>query len=394
MTELPSCTGKARSHGLFNKPEQVHIETPKVHLFDPFGHQPNAQIPRPKSPLSPATAHVMPSPRNSQPRDVVMSGEYKLDETQAELSFSSRSLPRAKRKVKFEDEAPERPPPPAPERQNTSFKVIVTSELISAFAKDPKIAKDTKLDFQFCFQTVNALQRDRLAKPQYVPTIDAPDNYQQFAQEMDDAGGVVWRKSISNPNLPLVDHDNIRHESEHKTDHWFEKYGKAVLIDSADSKPVNNLPRGDTLSAMKGKVSHVRQLLEEQEFLVEKQKTMSLNRKSVKKYKIPDQQETSNYRPTQQGSCNVQGFSTTSDKWRSSSQPTKFSYVRQYLMEQEAEERLHGKQEECKSEFSATVEERPQQMDAVKRIVLNILRAKGMEPTDKELEEAIQDQVL
>ena len=35
----------------------------------------------------------------------------------------TRSLPRPKRKVKFKDDPPERPPPPAPERHTTSFKV-------------------------------------------------------------------------------------------------------------------------------------------------------------------------------------------------------------------------------------------------------------------------------
>ena len=35
----------------------------------------------------------------------------------------TRSLPRPKRKVKFKDDPPERPPPPAPERHTTSFQV-------------------------------------------------------------------------------------------------------------------------------------------------------------------------------------------------------------------------------------------------------------------------------
>ena len=54
-----------------------------------------------------------------------ISNDYNLDDSnihQQEL-WTSRSLPRQKRKVKFEDEAPPtRPPPPAPERQKTSFQ--------------------------------------------------------------------------------------------------------------------------------------------------------------------------------------------------------------------------------------------------------------------------------
>ena len=38
-------------------------------------------------------------------------------------SGHTRSLPRPKRKVKFKDDPPERPPPPAPERHTTSFQV-------------------------------------------------------------------------------------------------------------------------------------------------------------------------------------------------------------------------------------------------------------------------------
>ena len=45
----------------------------------------------------------------------------------------TRSLPRPKRKVKFKDDPPERPPPPAPERHTTSFQVQCTIDLRISF---------------------------------------------------------------------------------------------------------------------------------------------------------------------------------------------------------------------------------------------------------------------
>ena len=45
----------------------------------------------------------------------------------------TRSLPRPKRKVKFKDDPPERPPPPAPERHTTSFQVQYTIDHRKSF---------------------------------------------------------------------------------------------------------------------------------------------------------------------------------------------------------------------------------------------------------------------
>ena len=210
---------------------------------------------------------------------------------------------------------------------------------------------------------------------------------------------------------------------------------------------------------------------------------MSLNRKPKKKatrtFNFPSpgpavRPVTPSYQPTtQQGGCNVQGFSTTSDKWRGGQgSKSKFSYVRQYLMEQEEEERNQSRRESpnpttrksptpppppqlphpsteegrrvskvhiapslapsitcqqikapltrhegrpplpsptrdikiapvtsrCSSPAAASQSRIPQKdgtsvlpVDIVKQVVLNILRNKGMDPTEKELEEAIRD---
>ena len=104
----------------------------------------------------------------------------------------------------------------------------------------------------------------------------------------------------------------------------------------------NFRPQEETVFMGIGRVSDMRKFLEEQENLREKQRTMSLNRPVKKKaFNAPNAgPKQSDQRPSSNG-----GFSTTGNQRRKNSQ-NKFSYVRQYLMEQEEEENRSRQQSE------------------------------------------------
>ena len=214
---------------------------------------------------------------------------------------------------------------------------------------------------------------------------DVPDSYQQFAMEMEDAvtageGGLVsCKKSNSNPDLTKPNDNHVGGEKvkerlgDHKVGQWIEKCGRPTSQESQDGIPKARAFPDETLSAMKGRVSHVREFLEKQEIL-EKQNTMSLNRSEEKKkrpknFNLPhqacppfisqgspqnvpraskgsSQPSKGSSQPVGQGvPLLVQGgFSTVSDKWKSPKGKNKFSYVRQHLLEQEEEEKNLRKQ--------------------------------------------------
>ena len=136
---------------------------------------------------------------------------------------------------------------------------------------------------------------------------------------------------------------------------WIGEYDKEPKVRLADSPATLTVPSGEENSNIRpqeetvfmgiGRVSDVRKFLEEQENLREKQRTMSLNRPVKKKaFNAPSAPNAGPKQNDQRPSTNG-GFSTTGNQRGKNSQ-NKFSYVRQYLMEQEEEEKRSRQQSE------------------------------------------------
>ena len=136
---------------------------------------------------------------------------------------------------------------------------------------------------------------------------------------------------------------------------WIGEYDEEPKVRMADSPATLTVPSGEENSKCKpqeetvfmgiGRVSDVRKFLEEQENLREKQRTMSLNRPVKKKaFNAPSAPNAGPKQNDQRPSASG-GFSTTGNQRGKNSQ-NKFSYVRQYLMEQEEEEKRSRQQSE------------------------------------------------
>lgn len=242
---------------------------------------------------------------------------------------------------------------------------------------------------------MDALQQN----PNRLPTVhhpDCPDSYQDFVRGINGQAGPghisSGMKSISNPELPNLQPN--QDQQDEQVDHWFNKYGKAILNDSMSGDEVAEA--AEPLNVMKGKVSDVRGRWEQMGQVEER---LMIRPRSNRPYRMARKPSPPvvGFVPMRSGG----GFSTTGDKWKPKSSPNQFSYVRQYLMEQEEEERslalnqqnprLPMNNEESKN-FSQTLNNNnlspptpaPSSaaplipVETVKNVVIDILKSKGI----------------
>merc|ERR1712218_477174 len=120
-----------------------------------------------------------------------------------------------------------------------------------------------------------------------------------------------------------------------KVDHWFETYGKAVLNDTlrdGEETPINVVKEELPIDSMRGKVSHVRQCIADQEKKSKEKPTILPNRKH--RSSSLDERDGSSF--LLRSSVNQNKDAGTFKNGKAGKQ---FSYVKQYLLEQEEEEK-------------------------------------------------------
>ena len=175
---------------------------------------------------------------NSLPRGKSWLNDSYLNKGHSE--FWTGSLNRPKKSVKFDDQPPARPPPPAPERQQNQFPPPVP-ERQNQFAS----AAQTLPENQFAQSPPPLPERQNQFAQLSPPLPERQNQFSQYPSPPPPAPPLPERqeslKFRTNPNnlfrdLP-TDHDDSGPKA--YRDPWFERYGKAVLDNTLQERIEN-----------------------------------------------------------------------------------------------------------------------------------------------------------